>query len=253
MMESGRYSPTRNSTERGTVRRLLLFTVLSMVATLVFVPTALAQQSGPASNFLEVPEGTPPCPLGLDEVKEIYGPNVTCGEGGGYVLADSDSSTPPATTSGTPDVQNQITQVGEGNIACVQTAVQQQVGNTQVAASQSGDATNFNVQNISQECNISVNEAETAVKYLPVKKYASATATAAPVVQYKKYYSPAPAVQYEYSASPTASASASYSAAASASSAPAAELPSTGGSSLIALGAGVLLVAGGLLARRIVR
>jgi len=33
----------------------------------------------------------------------------------------------------------------------------------------------------------------------------------------------------------------------------AADLPSTGGPSLIALGAGVLLVAGGLLARRIVR
>src|SRR5215212_8683826 len=162
-----------------------------------------------------------------------------------------------------PALAQSVTQVGEGNIACVQTAVQQQVGNTQVAASQSGDATNFNVQNISQECNISVNEAETAVKYLPVKKYmpvkkyasatATASATAAPVVQYKKYYkSAAPAVQYEYSASPTASASysassASYSATASASSAAAAELPSTGGSSLIALGAGVLLVAGGLL------
>jgi hypothetical protein len=49
-------------------------------------------------------------------------------------------------------------------------------------------------------------------------------------------------VQYQYA---TASASAA--------SAPAAELPPTGGSSLIALGAGVLLVAGGLLARRIVR
>jgi hypothetical protein len=52
-------------------------------------------------------------------------------------------------------------------------------------------------------------------------------------------------VQYQYAApqaqysAPTAS--------------PAAELPPTGGSSLIALGAGVLLVAGGLLARRIVR
>jgi hypothetical protein len=55
-------------------------------------------------------------------------------------------------------------------------------------------------------------------------------------VQYQ-YKAPA-AVQYQY---------------ASASAAPAAELPPTGGSSLIALGAGVLLVAGGLLARRIVR
>ena len=249
-----------------------MFTVLSIVATLVFAPTVLAQQSGPASNFLEVPEGTPPCPLGLDEVKEIYGPNVTCGEGGGYVLDTSDSSTPPATSSGTADVQTQVTQVGEGNIACVQTAVQENIvsqGNGNAQANQSGDNeianANVNVQQIAQECNISVNEADTAVKYVPikkyapVKKYASATATAsasakaAPVVQYeyKKYYkSAAPAVQYEYSASPSASA---YSATASASSAPAAELPPTGGSSLIALGAGVLLVAGGLLARRIVR
>jgi hypothetical protein len=153
-------------------------------------------------------------------------------------------------------VQNQVTQVGEGNVACVQTAVQQQVATTQVTE----DGDNLNVQNISQECNISVSEAETAVKYVPVKKYvapvkkyASATATAsakaAPVVQYEYKKSAPPAVQYEYSASPSASA---YSATASASSAPAA-LPPTGGSSLIALGAGVLLVAGGLLARRIVR
>jgi hypothetical protein len=265
MIESGRCSRTRNPTERSTVRRLLLFTVLSIVATLVFAPTVLAQQSGPASNFLEVPEGTPPCPLGLDEVKEIYGPNVTCGEGGGYVLDTSDSSTPPATSSGTADVQTQVTQVGEGNIACVQTAVQENIvsqGKGNAQANQSGDnevaSANVNVQQIAQECNISVNEADTAVKYVsvkkfaPVKKYASATAsaTAAPVVQYEYKKSAAPAVQYEYSASPSASA---YSATASASSAPAAELPPTGGSSLIALGAGVLLVAGGLLARRIVR
>jgi LPXTG-motif cell wall-anchored protein len=80
---------------------------------------------------------------------------------------------------------------------------------------------------------------------------ATASASAPAVVEYKasapavvEYKASAPAaVEYEYSA--TASASAS--------SAPAAELPETGGSSLIALGAGVLLVAGGLLARRIVR
>ncbi|HET7271611.1 MAG TPA: LPXTG cell wall anchor domain-containing protein [Rubrobacter sp.] len=47
----------------------------------------------------------------------------------------------------------------------------------------------------------------------------------------------------------TSTASASSSASASAAS----ELPSTGGASLFALGAGALLVAGGLLARRIVR
>src|SRR5215217_3674197 len=168
-----------------------------------------------------------------------------------------------------PALAQSVTQVGTGNIACVQTAVQENIvsqGNGNAQANQNGDNVvanaNVNVQNISQECNISVNEAETAVKYLPVKKYASATATAsasvkaAPVVQYEyKKYSPAPAVQYEYSASPSASAysasaysASAYSASASAYSAPAAELPSTGGSSLIALGAGVLLVAGGLLA-----
>jgi type II secretory pathway pseudopilin PulG len=43
------------------------------------------QPAGPAYNFIEVPRGTPPCPLGLDEVRATYGPNVTCGEGGGYV------------------------------------------------------------------------------------------------------------------------------------------------------------------------
>jgi hypothetical protein len=43
---------------------------------------------GPAYNFIEVPEGTPPCPLGLDEVREMYGSDVACGEGGGYVPAN---------------------------------------------------------------------------------------------------------------------------------------------------------------------
>jgi len=224
------------------VRRLLLFTVLSLVATLVFAPAAFAQQSGPAFDFLEVPEGTPPCPLGLDEVKEIYGPNVTCGEGGGYVLTTSDSSTPPATSSptssGAPDVQVQVSQVGEGNIACVQTAVQQEFGKVQI--SQYGD--NVNIQSISQECNISVTEVETVIEHASATVTATATATASATAS----ASSAPAVQYQYAAPEV-----QYSA--SASSAPAAELPSTGGSSLIALGAGVLLVAGGLLARRIVR
>jgi len=163
-----------------------------------------------------------------------------------------------------PALAQSVTQVGEGNIACVQTAVQENiVGSGNAQANESGDNeianANVNVQQIAQECNISVNEADTAVKYVPIKKYApvkkyasataTASATAAPVVQYEYKKSAAPAVQYEYSASPSASA---YSATASASSAPAA-LPPTGGSSLIALGAGVLLVAGGLLARRIVR
>ncbi len=69
---------------------------------------------------------------------------------------------------------------------------------------------------------------------------------------YNKYVSPYyKAVSPYKSVSPYASASASSSASVSASAAP--TLPSTGGASLIALGGGVLLVAGGLLARRIVR
>jgi hypothetical protein len=114
----------------------------------------------------------------------------------------------------------QVTQVGSGNQACVQTAIQAEVGKVQI--SQYGD--NVNIQNIAQECNINVAQVEAAV----------ASASAAPA-----------AVQYQYDQP----AAAQYSAPAS----PEAELPPTGGSSLIALGAGVLLVAGGLLARRIVR
>src|SRR5919112_2536776 len=116
----------------------------------------------------------------------------------------------------------QVTQVGTGNQACVQTAIQAEVGKVQI--SQYGD--NVNIQNIAQECNINVAQVQTAV--------ASASAAAAPAAVQYQYAAP----QAQYSA-PTAS--------------PAAELPPTGGSSLIALGAGVLLVAGGLLARRIVR
>ena len=119
-----------------------------------------------------------------------------------------------------PALAQSVTQVGSGNQACVQTAVQAEVGKVQI--SQYGD--NVNIQNIAQECNVNVAQVEEAV----------ASASAAPA-----------AVQYQYDQP----AAAQYSAPAS----PEAELPPTGGSSLIALGAGVLLVAGGLLARRIVR
>jgi hypothetical protein len=51
----------------------------------------------------------------------------------------------------------------------------------------------------------------------------------------------------------TATASSSSASSSSASAASGGTLPSTGGASLLALGAGALLVAGGLLARRIVR
>ena len=116
-----------------------------------------------------------------------------------------------------PALAQSVTQVGSGNQACVQTAVQAEVGKVQI--SQYGD--NVNIQNIAQECNVNVAQVEEAVAAAPA------------------------AVQYQYEQP----AEAQYSAPAS----PEAELPPTGGSSLIALGAGVLLVAGGLLARRIVR
>ena len=121
-----------------------------------------------------------------------------------------------------PALAQSVTQVGTGNQACVQTAIQAEVGKVQI--SQYGD--NVNIQNIAQVCNINVAQVQAAV--------ASASAAAAPAAVQYQYA--APQAQY---AAPTAS--------------PAAELPPTGGSSLIALGAGVLLVAGGLLARRIVR
>ena len=171
-------------------------------------------------------------------------------------------------------------QVNDADVACVQTAVQGDV--TQVAGSQYGDASNINVQTIAQECNITVAQANSVVnnfvkgdngkkivvdngkkvvvdhgkKVVVHKASASATASAsaAPKVQYKvEKKAAAPVVQYQYKASASASAPAAVEYSASASSASAAELPETGGSSLIALGAGVLLVAGGLLARRIVR
>ncbi len=126
------------------------------------------------------------------------------------------------------------------NVACVQTAINQ-APLAQGAASQYGVATNINIQAISQQCNVTVAQVNAVVGNMP-----SATANAPSAAQYQ-YAAPA-AAQYQYSSpSPSASASASPSSA----SAPA--LPPTGGSSLIALGAGVLLVAGGLLARRIVR
>jgi hypothetical protein len=133
-----------------------------------------------------------------------------------------------------PALAQTVTQTGNGNVACVQTAIQQEVGKDQVAISQYGDATNINIQAIAQSCNVTVAQVNTVAANV-------ASAASAPSAG---QYQPAAAAQYQYS-SPSASPSASASAAA--------ELPPTGGSSLIALGAGVLLVAGGLLARRIVR
>jgi hypothetical protein len=54
--------------------------------------SAQGHPAGPAYNFIEVPRDTPPCPLGLDEVRTIYGPNGACGEGGGYVPTTGEES-----------------------------------------------------------------------------------------------------------------------------------------------------------------
>src|SRR5215213_10003247 len=94
-----------------------------------------------------------------------------------------------------PALAQSVTQVGEDNIACVQTAVQQEVNKTQI--DQYGD--NINIQNISQECNINVTEVATASASAAATAGASATSVqySASSVQYQ--YS-APSVQYQYSA-----------------------------------------------------
>src|SRR5215216_7344414 len=79
------------------------------------------------------------------------------------------SVTPPPTST-TGNVVNttanttSISVTTSGN--CVQTAIQQQVGNTNVAG---GDIINF--QNISQECNITIAQAKKAAKTFGVSKF----------------------------------------------------------------------------------
>src|SRR5215211_392903 len=128
--------------------------------------------------------------------------------------------------AGVPALAQSATLGGDNNTAsCVQTAVQQQIGNSQETVV--GDNVNF--QNISQECNISVTEVENIVTTVGVSK-------AGKVVKLAKVFTSAsasaPSAQYQYGA---------------------VSLPSTGGSSLIALGVGILLVVGGLMARKIAR
>jgi uncharacterized protein YdbL (DUF1318 family) len=128
----------------------------------------------------------------------------------------------PAIAQGNVLSENAVgTQVGQGNVQCVQNASQD---SAQVQYAGAGN--NVNVQAIAQECNISPAAVTTVLA-------ATATPTAAA------------AAQYQY-ATPEATATATATA-----------LPPTGGSvpfsGALALGAGALLVAGGLLARRIVR
>jgi hypothetical protein len=71
-----------------------------------------------------------------------------------------------------------VTQIGNGNIACVQTAVQQNIvsqGNGNAQANVAGDNiianTNINAQAISQECNIEVEQVnEVAKTFLTVNE-----------------------------------------------------------------------------------
>jgi LPXTG-motif cell wall-anchored protein len=175
-----------------------------------------------------------------------------------------------------PALAQTVTQIGSDNVACVQNAVQNNIvgndspqGNGNAQANQYGDnviinnISNISAQAISQECNITVAQVNAvakkalnfnkAGKVVVVKKAATATASASASAAAPVQYKAAAPVQYKAAAPTQYQAAAVQYQYASAASAAAPSLPETGGSSLIALGAGVLLVAGGLLARRIVR
>ena len=149
-----------------------------------------------------------------------------------------------------------MTHIGNGNIACVQTAVQQNAigndspqGNGNAQASGSGDniiASNIssnNVQAIAQECNITVAQVNTVTnKFLTVNEAgnlvvvegATASATAGASA------SAVAPVQYQYNRATAAPEEET-------------ELPDTGGTSLLAIGAMVLPLGGGLTAILAVR
>src|SRR5918994_1268971 len=115
----------------------------------------------------------------------------------------------------------------------------------QAVAADGGDDVQYNAvcQNILGSVGDITNTQGVSIQQVNQCLNAAPAAPAAPVQQYA-----GAAQQYDV-ASPTATASAT----ASATAAAGGELPPTGGTSLLALGAGALLVAGGLLARRIVR
>ncbi|HEX5700108.1 MAG TPA: hypothetical protein VFX77_05630 [Rubrobacter sp.] len=122
-----------------------------------------------------------------------------------------------------PALAQSVTQVGSGNQACVQTAIQAEVGKVQI--SQYGD--NVNIQNIAQECNVNVAQVEDVV--------ASASPAAAPPAKPTAATASGGETRAQRRVPPRRKA-----------------LPETGGASLIVLGAGGLLVAG-LVARRMAR
>ena len=130
-----------------------------------------------------------------------------------------------------------------------QAAANQYEAGDQAAAAESGDLigdTNSaaNASNIANALGISTAQVNACLNQIDVES-ASASASA-PVDHASAGSASAPAGGGGGGGGGTAAAG-------SASAAAGGELPSTGGSSLLALGAGALLVAGGLLARRIVR
>ena len=78
-----------------------------------------------------------------------------------------------------PALAQTVTQVGSGNQACVQTAIQAEVGKVQI--SQYGD--NVNIQNIAQECNVNVAQVEEAVAAAPLRLPRSISMPSPPLAQ----------------------------------------------------------------------
>ena len=136
-----------------------------------------------------------------------------------------------------PALAQSVTQVGSGNQACVQTAIQAEVGKVQI--SQYGD--NVNIQNIAQECNVNVAQVEDVVASAspaaaPAARATAATAAAGEIRALRRVHGRKKVglkAQRRVHGRIVA-------------------LPETGGASLIMLGAGGLLVAG-LVARRMAR
>jgi hypothetical protein len=141
-----------------------------------------------------------------------------------------------------PALAQSVTQVGSGNQACVQTAVQAEVGKVQI--SQYGD--NVNIQQIAQECNIGVAQVEevvasTSAQAAPAPRPTAATAAGGErrIAQQRVHGRKAHGRRLALIAQRRVHDRR-------------VRLPETGGASLIVLGAGGLLVAG-LVARRMAR
>ena len=135
-----------------------------------------------------------------------------------------------------PALAQSVTQVGSGNQACVQTAIQAEVGKVQI--SQYGD--NVNIQNIAQECNINAAQVEDVVASAsaaaPAPRPTAATAAGGErrIAQQRVHDRRVGLIAQRLKHGRRV------------------RLPETGGASLIVLGAGGLLVAG-LVARRMAR